>query len=51
MDIIWTDYMKYRGCLRGFALARVEDIVKHSAERYYDMETHRLVVVGHHADK
>jgi hypothetical protein len=50
MDIIWTDYMKYRGRLRGFDLNRIEDIVKFSAERYYDMMTHRLVVVGRHDD-
>ncbi|HLP46795.1 MAG TPA: hypothetical protein VK186_26640 [Candidatus Deferrimicrobium sp.] len=43
--------MKYRGRLRGFDLAQVEDIVKHSTERYYDMMTHRLVVVGRHTDK
>lgn len=43
--------MKHRGHLRGFDLPRVENILKHSTERYFDMETHRLVVVGRHADK
>jgi hypothetical protein len=51
MDIIWTDYMKYRVSLRNFDFARIEDIVKHSAERYYDMTTQRLVVVGRHGLK
>jgi hypothetical protein len=51
MDIIWTDYMKYRRRLRSFDLEKIEDIVKHSAERYYDMTTHRVVVVGRHDDK
>ena len=50
MEIEWTDYMKYRAGLRGFDLARIEDIVKHSAERYYDMVTHRLVVVGQYKE-
>ncbi len=51
MNIIWNDYMKYRSNLRGFDLARIEDIVKHSTERYYDITTHRFVVVGRHNDK
>lgn len=51
MDVIWSDYMKYRGRLRGFDIAKVEDIVRHSAERYYDMATHRNVVVGRHDEK
>jgi hypothetical protein len=51
MDVIWTDYMKYRGRLRGFDLDIIEDIVKYSAERYYDMATQRLIVVGRHGDK
>jgi hypothetical protein len=42
--------MKYRVRLRDFDLNRIEEIVKHSAERYYDMATHRFVVVGHHRD-
>jgi hypothetical protein len=43
--------MKYRGRLRGFELAKIEDILKHSTERYYDATTHRLVVVGRHEGK
>lgn len=43
--------MKYRGRLRGFDLTRVENIVRYSSERYIDMETQRLVVVGRHNDK
>ena len=31
--IVWTDYMKYRVRRRGFDLAAVEHIVRHSAER------------------
>jgi hypothetical protein len=51
MDIIWTDYLRYRGRLRNFELEKIEDIVRHSAERYYDMATHRIVAVGRHYDK
>ncbi len=42
--------MKYRAELRGFDLTTIEDIVRHSAERYYDMVTHRLIVVGRHKE-
>jgi hypothetical protein len=43
--------MKYRGRLRDFDLNRIEDIVKYSSERYYDVATNRLVVVGRHDEK
>jgi hypothetical protein len=46
--VVWTDYMRYRAKLRGFDLERLEFIVNHSTERYYDTETGRLVVVGRH---
>ena len=44
--IVWTDYMKYRARLRGFDLAKIEEIVRHSSERYFDVATGRHVVVG-----
>lgn len=43
--------MKYRKRLRDFDLDKIEDIVRYAAERYYDMATHRYVVVGRHGDK
>jgi hypothetical protein len=46
--IIWTDYLKYRAALRGFDLEKLEAIVRHSTERYFDTETERHVVVGRH---
>ena len=46
--IIWTDYLKYRAALRGFDLEKLEEIIRHSAERYFDTETERHVVVGRH---
>ena len=46
--IVWTDYMKYRARLRGFDLTKIEEIVRHSSERYFDMATGRHVAVGRH---
>jgi len=46
--IRWTDYMQYRLKLRGFEPATVEHILRHSAERYLDTATGRLVTVGRH---
>lgn len=51
MDIVWTDYIKYRANLRGFDLAKIEHIVRHSTERYNDTSTYRLVVVGRHKNR
>lgn len=48
MRLEWTDYMKYKARLRGFDLAKIEEIVRHSAERYFDTETGRRVVIGRH---
>ena len=45
-DIAWTDYMVYRAKLRGFDLARIEQIVRYSAERYVDTLTGRFIAVG-----
>ena len=47
-QIVWTDYMKYRLNLRGYDLAKVEQILRYSSERYVDSVTGRLVVVGRH---
>ena len=43
--------MKYRTALRGFDLVRIEDIVRYSMERYFDTQTGRRVVIGHHDEK
>lgn len=45
-EIIWTEYMLYRVTIRGFDLARIEDIVRYSTERYIDHATGRLIAVG-----
>jgi hypothetical protein len=47
-QIIWTDYMRYRLSLRGFDIAKVEQILRYSEERYIDATTRRLVAVGRH---
>lgn len=44
--IVWTDYLRYRADLRGFTLARIEEIVRYSEERYVDNATGRLAAVG-----
>ena len=46
MDVVWTEYLKYRATLRGFDLDGVEQVVKSSRERYMDTATNRHVVVG-----
>ena len=38
--------MKYRVRLRGFDLAKIEHVVRHSVERYFDTATGRLIIVG-----
>ena len=43
--------MKYRSHLRGFEIEKIEEIVRYSSERYYDMVTNRFVVVGRHHEK
>lgn len=43
--IIWTDYMRYRARVRGFDLRRLEEIIRYSAERYFDTATGRRVVI------
>jgi hypothetical protein len=46
VEIIWTDYMNYRAGLRGFDLAKIEQTVRYSSERYHDITTGRFVAVG-----
>lgn len=46
--VVWTEYMKYRARLRGFDLAKIEDIVRYSTERYFDTATGRSVIIGRH---
>jgi hypothetical protein len=33
VEIVWTGYMEYRAKLRGFNLAKIEQIVRYSSER------------------
>jgi hypothetical protein len=37
--IEWTEYLKYRAAIRGFDLEKLEHIIRHSSERYFDTET------------
>ncbi len=50
-NIIWTDYFRYRAERRCFDLALIEDILRFSGERYYDVETNRAIVIGKHNDQ
>jgi hypothetical protein len=47
MNVVWTEYLKYRASLRGFDLGKIEQILKSSRERYTDTATNRQVAVGH----
>ncbi len=48
--IIWTDYFRYRVELRGFDLSVIENILRHSTEKYFDTATQRMIAVGRHND-
>jgi hypothetical protein len=48
---VFTDYLKYRAELRDFDLSQIEHILRYSKERYFDIETHRLIVVGGQGNK
>jgi hypothetical protein len=47
-QIKWTEYLKYRARTRGYDLQVLEQIVRHSIERYYDTATLRMAAVGKH---
>jgi hypothetical protein len=49
--IRWTKYMLYRMELRKFDQEKVEHILRFSIERYFDTETHRIVVIGTHDNR
>lgn len=51
MIVRWTEYLKYRAELRGFDLAKIENIVKYSTKRYSDTITGSRIAVGQHDDK
>ncbi|RLA23141.1 MAG: hypothetical protein DRQ62_06800 [Gammaproteobacteria bacterium] len=48
MNIIFTDYIKYRATLRGFSLHKIENILRYSQEKYFDVETQRKIIAGKH---
>ncbi len=43
LEIQWTDYLQNRAKLRGFDLPVLEEILRHSTERYYYVETGRRI--------
>jgi len=50
-EIIWTPYLHHRAQLRGYDLPTIEYVVRFSEERYFDMTTQRMVVIGRHANQ
>lgn len=48
MNVIFSEYFTYRAGLRGFHLERIREIVLYSSERYWDMNTGRMIVIGKH---
>lgn len=50
-EIIWTSYFQYRVTQRGFDFDLIENILRFSSERYYDVETGRYIVVGKHGEQ
>ncbi|SJM94118.1 conserved hypothetical protein [Crenothrix polyspora] len=48
---VFTEYLKYRADLRGFDLIQIEHILRYSKERYFDIETHRWIVIGEQGNK
>ncbi len=51
MDIIFSDYFKYKATLRNFNLNQIENILRYSPERYFDTVTQRMIVVGKHDER
>ena len=50
-SLVWSEYIKYRAGFRRFELAKIEDIIRYSRERYFDTVTRRMIVVGKHDDR
>lgn len=50
-QIVWSNYLRYRAELRGFDLAKIEEILRFSGERYYDTVTGREIAVGKHDNR
>ncbi|MDY6968037.1 MAG: hypothetical protein SVR08_05215 [Spirochaetota bacterium] len=50
-SIVWNDYLIYRADLRGYDLSKIEEIIKFSPERYFDVSTHRMIAVGKHDNR
>lgn len=46
MDVVWTEYLRYRAALRQFDLREIERVLGSSKERYMDTATNRHVAVG-----
>ena len=50
-SILWNDYVIFRVEKRGLSFAIIEEILRYSSERYFDVSTHRMIAVGRHEDR
>ena len=50
-QIKWSDCLLYRMKERGYEAPKLEEIVRHSTERYIDTESGRTVVIGRHDER
>lgn len=48
MNVMFSEYFRYKSALRGFDLTQLEDIVRYASERYVDTVTGRLIAIGRH---
>jgi hypothetical protein len=51
MKFIWSEYIRHRAESREFDLEKIEEILRYSAERYFDTGTNRLIAVGRHDER
>ena len=51
ITINWTEYLRYRADIRGYNLLVIEDIIRYSKERYFDISTRRMVAIGKHDER
>ena len=48
ISINWTSYFKYKLELRVFDQLKVENILRYSDERYFDIVSQNNIVIGKH---
>jgi len=51
MEISWTSYFKHRCIQRHFSIEKAEHIIRYSTERYFDIDSSRLIAIGSMGDR